>query len=546
MSTMNYWQRFSKQRLSRRKMLAAGAGAAGVAGFALAGCGGGEKENGTNGGTPGATSEPKRGGVYQQGTTVGALSIDPHTDITLGAFLVPYIYGYLLHQVETYDSGPLLIYDHAESHEQPDALTYIFNMRKGIHFQNLPPANGREVVAEDVIYSFNRITDVQPQPFWTDYVKTMSAPDPYTFRLEIARPYAYTLPDVGGAIVPREAVEQWGDLKTHGLGSGPFQVKSIAQGSGLELERNTGYHVEGIPYLDGMNWRIIPDDSSLKASFRAKQLDSYAPPTKIQADEVSGYSSDVVLIKEPDLTVTQLNIQEVKVPEFHDIRVREAIDIALDRDAMIEKLCFGDGNYTGPVSWGLEFWSLPQDELRQHFKRDVNKAKQLLAAANVTDLTLDLKFRSGPLSDLCSMIKEQLAEAGITVNLIPMELGTFVSALVSQDFQLMIGASIPYPDEKLPMQFNHTYNWQRDKSKPSRVQPEPELDALLEKIFETADVNERQKLVLEATRKILDRHGHLLYLFAPYRYRADWNYLRGLDGISTQQKTFYYNMWLDK
>ena len=544
MSTSEYWQRFSKQRLSRRKMPAAGAGAAGVAGFALVGCGGGEKENGTNGGTPGGDGSPKRGGVFQQGTTIGALSIDPHTDVTMGLAFVPFIYGYLLHQVEMFEGAPLLMYDNATSHEQPDDLTYVFNMRKGVHFQNLPPVNGREVVAEDVVYSFNRITSVAPQPFWKNYVKTMSAPDPYTFRLDIAKPYAYTLPDVGGAIVPKEAVEQWGDLKTHGLGSGPFQVKNIARGASMEMERNPDYYAEGIPYLDGINWRIIPDDSSLRASFRARQLDTYAAPTKIQADDVRSFGNDVVSTREPELTISMVNLNEIKVPELQDVRVREALDIALDRDAMIDKLCFGEGNYCGPVSWGLGFWSLPQDELRQRFKRDLTKAKQLLEAANAGDLTLDLKFLSGPLADLCAVVKDQLEEIGITVKLVPMELGTFVSALSGQDFQLMIGASLPYSSEKLPMQFNHTYNFTRDQN-PVR-QPEPEIDSLLDQIFATPDVNERQKLVLETTRKILDRHGPFLYLFAPYRYTARWSYVRGYEDVPTQQKPFVYNMWLDK
>jgi ABC-type transport system substrate-binding protein len=239
-----------------------------------------------------------------------------------------------------------------------------------------------------------------------------------------------------------------------------------------------------------------------------------------------------------------INLNEIAVPALQDARVRQAMDLSLDRDAMIEKLCFGEGNYTGPVSWGLEFWSLPQDELRRRYKRDVAKARQLLEAAGVADLTLQLKFPSGPTADLASMIKTQMAEAGITVNLAPLELGTWIAALMSQDFELMVGGGLPYGDEQLPLQFNHTRNWTR-KADPVHL-PDPDIDAALEQVLETVDVQERQKLVLETTRKIIDRHGPFLYLYAPYSYTARWRYVRGYEDVVPAMIAYTYDMWLDK
>ena len=103
-----------------------------------------------------------------------------------------------------------------------------------------------------------------------------AAPDPYTVQVGLTGPYAYTMAEFGGqrtAIVPKEAVDQFGDLKSHGLGSGPFQVESLSRGETMDMVRNPNYFREGIPYLDGMSWRIIADDSSLRAAFRAQQLD---------------------------------------------------------------------------------------------------------------------------------------------------------------------------------------------------------------------------------------------------------------------------------
>ncbi|HUS81638.1 MAG TPA: ABC transporter substrate-binding protein [Dehalococcoidia bacterium] len=543
MVSSEYWQRFSRQRISRRTALATGAAGMGAAALALAGCGGGKEQKPT-GGTPSGTPTP--GGILRSAANATALSIDPHTEIAAGLAFIPYIYGYLIHEYQLFDGPPQLLQDHAESMEQPDDLVFNFKLRQGIRFQNLPPANGREVVAEDVVYSCDRIAALAQEPFWRTYIAGKSALSPYEFQLRLNDRYAYTTEDVGGvraAIVPKEAVDAWDDLNTRGLGSGPFQAKEFSN-QGISLERNPNYYVQGIPYIDGLNWRSMADEAAIRIAFRAKQVDSYAPPTKIQADDVAGYGEDVTLIKDPNLFITKVNINELSRPELQDVRVREAIDISFDRDAMIEKLAFGEGNYTGPASWGLTFWSLPQDELRQRFKRDLTKARQLLGAAGADDITIELKFVTTTASDVCAMIKEQLAEAGITVNLVPQEFGTFITDRSAGAYELMVGAGLPYPSERYPMQFNHTTNFTRNQ-RPVRL-PEPEIDALLDQILMTPDVNERQSLVLEATRLIIDRHGPFYYLFAPYAYTARWDYVRGYEKVPSTAVGYTYDMWLDK
>ena len=547
--TSEYWQRFSKQRVSRRTVLGAGAAGLGVAAIGLAGCGGSSKNGG--GATPsGGTSQAgaaKTGGTLRQGSTATALSIDPHTEAALGLAFVPFIYGYLMHEIQVPDAAPQIMWDHAESMELPDTSTYIFKMRKGIHFQDLPPVNGREVVASDVTYSFDRITSISPEPLWTTYADSKSAPDPSTVQIKLKQPYAYTVEDMGSpkaAIVPKEAVDAFGDLKTKGVGSGPFTVKSFTSSDRIEMVRNPNYYVSGIPYIDGIEWRTIADESALRVAFRGKQFDAYTPPTKTQADEVAGYGSDVVLIKEPSLLVTKMGVNELSRPELGDVRVREALDIAIDRDGIIEKLAFGDGKYTGPVSWGLTFWSLPQDELRQRFKRDVQKAKQLLDAAGASDLTLELKFPTSTSTDVCVLIKAQVAEAGININLVGQEFGTWYADRSARTYELIVGGGLPYPSEKYPMQFNYSTDWDR-KEKPVHP-PLPEIDAALDEIMATPDVNARQKLVLDTTRALLDRHGPILYLYAPYTYTARWTYVHGYENVPSAKWGYVYDMWLDK
>jgi ABC-type transport system substrate-binding protein len=142
------------------------------------------------------------------------------------------------------------------------------------------------------------------------------------------------------------------------------------------------------------------------------------------------------------------------------------------------------------------------------------------------------------------MIKEQLKEAGITIDLVSQELGAWIADLSSQNFELMVGPGLPYGDENLPLQFNHTYNWTREAN-PVR-KPEPEIDALLDRILETVDIDERQELALEVQGKILDRHGPFIYLYAPYGYTARWDYVRGYEDVIPDMIAYTYDMWLNK
>jgi peptide/nickel transport system substrate-binding protein len=542
--TSEYWQRFAKRRMSRRSVLKAGAAAGlGVAAYGLVGCGGGNKSPSS---TATSTALPiKTGGTFRTGSVQNALSIDPHTDVGLGLTFAPYIYGYLMHQVQVPNSEPEMIWDLAESMEMPDDLTYIFKMRQGVHFQDLPPVNGREVTADDVVYSLNRIAELQPEPLLTEYADTWTAPDPSTFRFALKRPYAY-VEDLGAAaaaIVPKEAVEQFGDLKTKGIGSGPFIVDSFTPSDRIEMSRNPNYYVSGIPYVDGIENRSIADEAAFRVAFKGKQLDVYAPPTKVQADEVAGYG-DVNLVKEPGLLVYKIQVNELSRPELGDERVREAIDIAIDRDQLIQKLAFGEGEYTGPVSPALTYWSLPLDELHDRLKRDLDKSKQLLEAAGASNLTLDLKFPSNTSTDLSVLVAAQLTEAGIKVNVKGEEYGTWFSDRSALNFELSIGGGLPYADEHYPIQFNHTNDWNR-KNKPYHP-PLPELDAELDQIMATPDTAERHDLVLDVTRKYLDRHGPLLYLYVPYTYTARWSYVHGFENVPSSKWGLTYDMWLDK
>ena len=266
-------------RTSRRRFLTTMA--ATTAGVLATRCGGGD-ENESETPVGSATQRPiKKGRVYRHASTTPALSIDPFTEVTMGLAYIAYLYGFLLHEFQQLKGAPILVFDHAESLENPDDLTYIFKLRSGIKFQNLPPVNGRAVSAEDVKYGFQKLITGDATPFWTSDITDISVSDPSTLKVSLANVYAYAMAEFSGrgtAIVPHEAVEQFGDLKHNAIGSGPFLARSAYNGNSIDMERNPDYYVPDIPYLDGISWRTIADDASIQAAFKAQQVDVYTPP----------------------------------------------------------------------------------------------------------------------------------------------------------------------------------------------------------------------------------------------------------------------------
>ena len=312
-----------RSRISRRGFLAGAAAAGGAAGLALAGCGGGgeEKNESQTPIPPGGAGEPIKGGTIHYMSPAPILSLDPHT--TEGVSVATFFYSYVV-QPTDWHAPDYTIGDLAESWETPDDTHWIFHLRGDVNFQDLPPANGRLLVAEDVVKSIDRYRTMPgASTAWDQWTERYEAPDARTFTEITKKPYGYFLMDLGSpltAIMATEAVSQYGDLKTHVAGSGPYTLKSYSANEALEMLRNPTYY-QNYPYVDGFNLKVYTDDSAAQAAFRAGQLDAYIATTKPKADNVSNVSG-VTVQKFLDRTYTVFMLNAVKGPQFKDERVR--------------------------------------------------------------------------------------------------------------------------------------------------------------------------------------------------------------------------------
>src|SRR5262245_51982737 len=171
--------------------------------------------------------------------------------------------------------------DLAERWEEPDDTTVVFYLRRGVRWQNRPPLNGRELIAEDVKFTFDRFLTEKANPlkFMLDPVDRVEVVDRYTVRFRLKEPFVWLLNmlanPTGSWIVAREMVEKYGDLKRSetAVGTGPFILERYEPNVKSVFRRNPDYFRPGQPAVDGVDWLVMEDEAAQLAAYRSGQID---------------------------------------------------------------------------------------------------------------------------------------------------------------------------------------------------------------------------------------------------------------------------------
>jgi peptide/nickel transport system substrate-binding protein len=224
----------------------------------------------------------------------------------------------------------------------PDLKSWTFHLRHGVKFHN-----GREMTAKDVLKTFERILDpatgAAPRSNY-EMVDKMSAPDDYTVRFDLKYAYggfADIMSDRQVKIVPADLVDQ---LPQNPVGTGPFRFKSYTPGDRLVLEKNPDYWEKGMPKLDGVELRIVPEMSVSIAALQAGDLDVVwdLPP-----EQAKPLKANAALRVESVPTASWDGaIMNNAIPPFNDLRVRKAFQLAVDKRDVVELALFGEGTPT--------------------------------------------------------------------------------------------------------------------------------------------------------------------------------------------------------
>ena len=262
-----------------------------------------------------------------------------------------------------YDTG-VLQPNLAAKWEQPDPMTYVFHLRPGIKFANMPPVNGRDLTSSDIKWSYEywsrsgQFKDKKlPPSQYASYfegVAGIDATDPQTATVRFSKPFVpfinYTA-SYFNPIVPHDIYDADGKLSNQIAGTGPGQIdlQDSQKGSRWVWKRNPAYWDTGKPYVDEVHWIVIADEAAATSAFQTKQVDILG----IAADTISARTAEQIKKANPTAMVAEylpvgtslyLNINCSRAP-LKDARVRQAISFGLDRDEFIKTISAGRGGW---------------------------------------------------------------------------------------------------------------------------------------------------------------------------------------------------------
>lgn len=566
----SYWQRFQRQRISRRRLLAAtGAGAAGLAIVTACGDGGGGEA------TPGATGTeaagaPKRGGIYRYAITGDWGTIDPITSVAFGPGILARMYNALV--IRSTRKPSEVYYDLTAERglEQPDEQTFIFTIRPGVKIApNDLGIPERDLDATDCKVWLETITQADQavhKRFTDQWLDTFDAPSAREFRLTTKGPYAYffftlNVP-VGGTIPPKEILLNDNiDRKSQAAGAGPFVLRpgSFVETGGATLDRNPNYYRTDpnnnnaqLPYVDGIVASRITDRQPRRTAFISGQIDDYDPETRREVEQLQSQIPDLQLFESPANTFISVTMNPTRSP-WDNEQVRKAMNLALNRQQYVDVVFEGDAQVNGLVHWPLGDYALPPDELEQLQPYDPEGAKELIRQAGY-ELPLEINVIYPANSDIESHNKhlpiflQQMEAAGFRVKEEPLDFTTWLARYQSVDYETSLSLNQIYETPEVPLDFHSAEGPTSDGNYAIGIgKLYPEVEEAIKASKSTADPEENVRLVQEAQRLIYSKGPAFLPLVSWIDFVVRHPYVKNWPrGLGTAFELYQNDWWLDK
>jgi ABC-type transport system substrate-binding protein len=373
---------------------------------------------------PAVAQAPAAGGTLTFAAGADPDSLDPqNTQSNPGEQVNRMMYDNLVRFNAKMQIEPAL----AESWTQsPDGLVWTFKLRKGVRFHDGTPFD-----AKAVKYFVDRVLGDE-KPFkaslYTPFVQGAQVVDDGTVRITLKQPFAaflFRLAHSAGGIVSPAAHQKWGkDLTLHPAGTGPFKFVEWVKGDRVVLERNDGYW-GGRPRLDRVTVKTVREDSARVLMLESGDADLIV---NIPPEDIPRLRKDPRFAVESIPTARALYVViNVKKKPFDDLRVRQALNYAVNREAIVKSLFQGNAEAIPGIVAPLQngFAKLPG------YAYDPKKAKELLAQAGASALKVKLwspKGRYVKDFELAQAVQQDLAAVGVEAALSTMEWGAYLSA----------------------------------------------------------------------------------------------------------------------
>ncbi len=446
-------------------------------------------------------------------------SLDPHHMTAAGTKEV--LFNVFEGLVKPSPDGEIINAVASDVQKSEDGLTYTFTLRDGVKFHN-----GNPVTIDDVLYSIDRRRDGKDTAAYLDtleVIKEMKG-DGNTLTITLSQPNNEFLAFIMNCyIIPADYTKQ----ETAPIGTGPYKFVSRSVQDNLVLERNEDYWGEAAK-IDKVTFKILEKAEALVTGLQSGALDVVMHMT---TDQTVQLDENQINVEEGSMNLIQALYLNNKVAPFDNVKVRQALSYAVDKQAVIDQAFDGHGTVVG-TSMLPSLAKYYDESLSTYYKKDIKKAKKLLKEAGYPKgfkMTITVPSNYAPHVNTATVLVEMLAEAGIKATVEPVDWNTWLDQVYGKrKYQTTITGltSDNMTASKMLKRFgtiaNNDNNFTNYKNK--------DYDKILDKALAATDDEEQVKLFKELEKNLTENAANL-YL----QDMADFVAVRkGLEGL-----TFY-------
>jgi peptide/nickel transport system substrate-binding protein len=490
-----------------------------------------------------------RNAVAQEGQPGGSITVvteadwvdmDPHLN---GLFAARQASQFAYESLTQFDDNLNPIPALAESWESnEDSTVFTFKLRQGVTWHD-----GSPFTAEDVTYSFDRVLNPDNGAAGRSTVaiiESIEIVDPATVRFNLSVPKLFfpaVLANLSATAIIKSGSADAGDLKQTVNGTGPFTVEEIKSGDYIRFKKNPNYWNQPLPYVDELILKLMVEEDTRVAWIRSGQAD-YIDLYAEAAARLEGQEG-VSVIQSQKAYMMGIRLNCAEGTPLSDGRVRKALDMAMDRQDMIEKARFGAAELTGFIPAGYGDWSISQDQMPAWYAaRDVEGAKALMAEAQVTELSFGIKCSRPEQVAMALVAQENWKELGVNAEVVQMEYGAYFADVVDRNFEAIVVGNTFNPDPT-----DYLYPWfHSEGSQNSFNYSNPELDAKLEEARGTTDDTALKQLHIEIQQMLWEDGAPYVYAYNAFNLEGLRDRLKGYVPSYTAKRWALVKSWVEE
>jgi peptide/nickel transport system substrate-binding protein len=439
--------------------------------------------------------------------------------------------------------------------------TYIVHLRQNVYWQNISPVNGRQFVANDVVYNFGRdfghgdgFTTPSPalatNPL-TASLTSVTATDNFTVAFTFNTPNVEFILESMEAVgedplAAPEAVTQWGNLNDwhHAIGTGPFIVQDYVSGMSVTLTKNSSYWgyderypQNRLPYVSSVKILVIPDTATGLAAVRTGKIDVMENIGLQNAQAMQKTNPSVIQLTMPGTQGGTVDPRIDKAP-FNNIKVREALQKAVDLQSIATNYYGGtcSGNPQSLTSSDLKGWGFPYDQwpqsLKDQYSYDPTAAKALLAAAGFPNgFTTDCVADSSGDLNLLQIVQSDFAAIGVKMSIQQMDATSWTNYVRSQHMQDALAFRSSGSLGMSYQPFRQFIRYQTGYVANYEMVSDPTFDAFYPAALAATTVDQ-VKSILQQANQYLSQQQWVVSLLNPSSFNVYQPWLKGYAGQS--------------